>query len=126
MSAYDDIISILEEGESVEGIVFGPFGWGRVPQDGETWDYGYGEPGEETGEEPPVPFDMRGKVLTLEEARPYMQGWSFYCGHGAPECYSAYIWTNKRIFWVSEYDGATKLDYMPRNPTDCMPVMSGN
>ena len=126
MSAYDEILKMLEEGEKVEGIVFGPFSWGGVPKDGEQWDYGCDEPGEETGEEPPVPFHLRGKVLTLEEVRQYMNGWSFYNGCGVPKCYATYIWTNKRVFWVAAYEGETRLEFMPRDPTVCIPAMSGH
>jgi len=68
---------------------------------------------------------MRRKVLTLEQAKPYMKGWSFNNGYGAPECYAVRIWTNLRVFWVTQYDGATQLNNTLRNPVDCVPDMPG-
>lgn len=109
MNAYEDLQNYLEENETVEAIVFGPWGW-----------YGYCEP-----EPPPVPPDKRGQILTLEEAKPFMQDWSFYGGYGAPECYAVYIWTDQRIIWVTQYDGSTGLNSAPRNPQAVMPDMPG-
>ena len=121
MNAYDELIEKLEEGEHIEGIVFGPFGCGSPPRsETEPWKLGYDEP-----RNIPVPFNKRGVVLNIDEARPMMDGWSFYTGYGAPECYAVYIWTNKRIFWVTQYDGATGLCSAPRHPIDTMPDMPG-
>lgn len=109
MSALKDLKEYLGEGETVEGIVFGSWGWG-----------GHREPFDV-----PVPPNVRGKVLTLEQAAPYMDGWSFYGGFGAPKCYAVYVWTTSRVIWVTQYDGATDLDSAPRNPMEIMPDMSG-
>lgn len=116
MSAYNELMEYLQKGEEVEGIVFGAFGWY-----GSKSNLGYKEP-----KPPPVPFNKRRRVLTLEQAEPYMQqDWSFYGGYGAPECYATYIWTNKRVLWVTQYDGSTSFDSMPRNPCNCIPIMPG-
>lgn len=120
MSAYDDLQEILLEGEEVEGIVFGPWGWGIAPNEGEDWDYGYSEP-----DPPPVPFEKRGEVMTLDEAQQYMNGWSFYGGFGAPDCYATYIWTTERVMWVTQYDGSTRLNSAPRHPDEIIPNMPG-
>jgi len=106
MSAYEELLKELQEGETVEAIVFGKYGGG-----------GYCEI------EDGVPVNKKGVVLTLEEAEPYMQTWSFYGGFGAPECYATNIWTNKRILWVTQYDGSTNLDSAARNPTAYKPKM---
>ena len=102
LNAYDELMEELEGGEIVDGIVFGNYG-----------NSGYGEP-----EPNPVPEELKGKLLKPEEAKPYMDGWSFYSDVGAVECYATYIWTNKRVMWITQYDGATNLDSMPRNPCD--------
>lgn len=115
-----ELREFMMEGEYVEAIVFGPWGWGSAPRDGQEWEYGHGEPSP-----PPVPFELRGKVLTLAEAEPYMQSWSFNGGYGAPDCYATNIWTNKRVIWVTQYDGSTNLDSAPRYPTASMPDMPG-
>ena len=109
ISAYKDILEYLDKGETIEAIVFGNYGWN-----------GYGEPSI-----PPIPADKRGVVLSVQEAEPLMQGWSFYGGYGAPHCYAAYIWTDKRVIWVTQYDGSTDLDSAPRNPQNIMPIMPG-
>lgn len=119
--AYDDIADELQEGEVVEAIVFGAWGWGSLPHDDNAAPtLGYDEP-----DPPPVPFEQRKRILTLEEARPFMKGWSFHGGYGAPTCYAAYIWTNHRVIWVTQYDGSTSLSSMPRNPLVCQPDMPG-
>lgn len=108
MSAYDELMGFLEDGEYVERVVFGPFGWDPEPEKGR-----------------PVPIDKIGIVLTLEEAKLYMFGWNFFGGYGAPNCHATYVWTNTRVIWVTQYDGSTSLSSMPRNPVDCIPYMPG-
>ncbi len=124
MSAATELDAFLRDGEVVEAIVFGPWGWGNASSNGQAWEFGYGEPGEDTND-PPVPFAKRGVVLAYDEARPMMQTWEFEGGHGAPDCYAVRIWTNQRIIWVTQYDGATGLDSAERNPGPCMPDMPG-
>lgn len=119
MSAWDDLHDFLEGGEEVEAVVFGPWGWGSFIE-GRGWEPGYGEPNP-----PPVPFEKRGVLLDALEAMPYMRGWSFDGGYGAPMCYAVRIWTNRRVIWVTQYDGATWLDSAPRHPTAHMPDMPG-
>ena len=120
VNAWNELIEFLEEGETLESLVFGAWGWGCAPAEGEDWEEGYGEPGDM-----PVPADKRGRVLAPDEAKPLMDGWSFYGGYGAPDCYATYAWTNKRVIWVTQYDGATSLDAAPRNPIPCIPDMPG-
>lgn len=106
-SALKDLLNFLEEGEEVQAVVFGDWGWGNY---------------EDVGL---VPKERRGKVLSPQEAQCYMEGWSFNGGHGSPECYAAYIYTDQRLIFPSQYDGATNLEGMPLRPTECMPTMPG-
>ena len=108
MSAWDDLQKFLNDGEELEAIVFGEYGWG-----------GYGE------DEVFVPSDKQGVILTPEESRPLMNGWEIYGGYGSPDCYAIYAWTNKRVIWVTQYDGSTSLDSAPRNPEPVVPEMPG-
>lgn len=108
MSAYTELMEYLEEGEAVEALVFGDYGWGGYREDTEF-----------------VPKDKRKVVLTLEEAKPMMDGWKYYGGYGAPLCYATYVWTNKRVIWVTQYDGRTDLCSAPRSPVNCEPNMYG-
>ena len=119
-NAYDDLMDYLDPDETVEALVFGAWGWGCRPNDNSEWEPGHGEP-----DPTPVPFDMRGKVLSLEAAEPLMRSWSFYGGYGVPECYATNIWTNKRIIWVTQHDGATRLNSALRNPAEYLPDMPG-
>ena len=129
MNAYQELVDFL--GEPVRFIVFGAYGWGSAPREGESWEGGYGEPGTEDrykpsdNDPPPVPFDVRGKLLDREHAEPFMADWSFYGGYGSPECYAIYAWSDSWVAWVTQYDGATTLDKAPRNPIDIMPSMPG-
>ena len=54
-----------------------------------------------------------------------MKSWSFWGGYGAPQCYAIYAWSNQRVFWVTQYDGSTSLNFAPRIPIDTMPSMPG-
>jgi hypothetical protein len=114
MSAYDDLMELLKRDEKVEAIVFGGWGWsnGKKP--------GYNEP-----DPPPVPMSLRKKIMSLKAAQPMMQSWSFYSGYGSPQCYAVNIWTNKRVIWVTQYDGSTSLSSAPRNPCETLPDMPG-
>jgi hypothetical protein len=105
-NAYGELLEFLQDGEVIEGMVFGEWGWGG----------NYAEP-----HPYPVPATFQGTLLTLEDAKPLMDGWQFDGGFGAAECYPVYVWTNKRIIFVSEYDGATGLRALPRDPEDCYP-----
>lgn len=109
MSAYAELMEYLKEGEVVEAIVFGAWGWSE---------HGAPKPS-------PVPDEVKGKVLTLEQAEPMMQSWNFYGGYGAPECYATHIWTDRRVLWITQYDGLTQLSSAPRNPKVGLPSMPG-
>jgi hypothetical protein len=109
MNALKDLTKFLEDGEVVEALVFGTWGWDN-----------YNAPAPN-----PVPKERQGQLLTLDEASPMMEGWSFYGGFGSPSCPAVYIWTNQRVIWVTQYDGSTRLSSAPRNPMACDPQMPG-
>lgn len=85
----------LKEGEKIEAICFGGIGWLR--------DHMEGLP------EPEV-------LLTYEEAKPFLAR-KFDSGYGSAETPTMNVWTDKRILFVSEYDGSTSLNWFYRNPT---------
>lgn len=101
-NAYEDLLEFLREEEIVTAIVFGEWGWG-----------GYEEPIPNA-----VSHKLFGKILTIEEAKPLMQTWSFYSGYGAPECYAVNVYTNQRVIWVTQYDGSTSLNSMSIIPKE--------
>lgn len=45
--------------------------------------------------------------------------------YGGADCFPMYAWTESRIFFVSEYDGATGLSYVPRHPISTEPYFDG-
>lgn len=106
--AFIELLDYMKEGEIPEHIVFGEWGWGGFREEHEF-----------------VPIEIQGKVMKFEDAKPYMKGWTFDCGYGSPECYAIRLWTNKRVIWVTQYDGSTCLDSAYRNPTDHIPDMPG-
>ena len=122
MNAYNDLIDFLE-GEEVEAIVIGKYGGLMPPEEGEcTHDYYWCEDDEEV---PLVPLNLRGKILTLEKVKQYMDGWSFSGDYGAITCYAVHVWTKSRVVFVVCYNGATWLSSVPRNPCDEIPVCHG-
>lgn len=98
---------ILEEsdGEPIECVVIGENGW----LSNEIANYKDQE---------------RGKKLSWDEARKYLQ-YEFDDGFGSPNCNSIYAWTKNKVIFVSEYDGSTSICSVPRNPIDCDPKMFG-
>jgi len=42
-------------------------------------------------------------------------------GYGGADCYPFYAWSRSWVALVSEYDGATGVTYIPRNPTPVSP-----
>ena len=94
MKPYEELISELQEGEVVEAIVFGDWGEGKHNE-----------------HYPFVPVEQRGKILTLEEAKPFMEGWVDWNFRnrkwGKIRAYAAYIWTNQRIIWITQYEGTS-------------------
>ena len=111
MNAWDEIQDDMGEGEVLEYVVFGPWSWGgsrdNIPS-------------------PEVPPSIMGRRLLPQEAEPFLKTFGFDGGYGSPECYATWVYTNKRVMWVTQYDGSTCLDHMPRHPIQgVMPYMPG-
>jgi hypothetical protein len=58
----------------------------------------------------------RGVLLSWDEARP-MLDYKFDAGFGGQDCHNVWVWTPDRVLFVAEYDGATSVEGVPRNPT---------
>jgi hypothetical protein len=107
-SSFADDIERAAKGQEIEAIVIGDMGWP-----------GYGK------DERHAPGHARkGEILTWEEARPLLD-YPYDTGYGAPDCHGITAWTAKRVIFVTQYDGATAIDYVPRNPTRIVPHMPG-
>ena len=94
--------------EKITGCVIGNMGWG---------DYG----SESIPNYDKIP---KGKLLSWEEARPHLD-YNYDAGYGAPGCNCIHAWTKSKVIAVGQYDGATWIYSIPRNPTDIMPSMEG-
>lgn len=103
---WDDLVSACPEGETIEKVVIGRFGW-----------YGDNPRVESTK-------DVQGKVLSADEAKPLLS-YNYYRGYGSPDCHAVYCWTKNRVIFVSQYDGATSVCSVPRFPVECEPDMPG-
>lgn len=42
-------------------------------------------------------------------------------GYGGADCHAVIVWGEKYVYFVHEYDGATHIAKMPRNPQPCEP-----
>jgi hypothetical protein len=111
----DDIIRAAD-GEAIEAIVIGRFGWGSIHESDEEA-YGFAR-----SARVPVPQTLKGQVLTWDEAEPYLR-YSYDGGFGAPEVHAITAWTKSKVITVHEYDGATSLQFVARNPMAHEPGM---
>lgn len=64
-------------------------------------------------------------VQTWEEARPVLD-YEYHNGYGGADCHKVYAWTEARVLFVHEYDGATTVVWVPRNPVECAPDWGGS
>lgn len=106
-NAYEDILEVLEEGEVIEAIVF------EDPKDIYSM------------ESYSIPKENIGVPISLEQARPYLKGWTVYGSYGCEEVIPFYVWTNFRVLFIGSYDGSTWLTGVPRNPISCNPYTIG-
>lgn len=103
-----DWIKTYSDGEEVEAIVIGEMGWGN-----------YNSKNNPHYSEIPI-----GKVLSFKEAKKYLD-YEFDCGYGAPNCNAIYAYTKTWVMAISQYDGATGMFRIPRNPQEIVPEMPG-
>lgn len=47
-------------------------------------------------------------------------------GYGGADCFPMYAWSASWVWFIGEYDGATGLASVPRNPVSCEPQFSGD
>ena len=74
-------------------------------------------------DEPPAPF--MGKLLSWEEARPFLDGDfdAYYCC--SFPCYTIYAWTKTKVMFMVEYEMGCELCVVPRNPVSSFPLVYG-
>lgn len=64
------------------------------------------------------------KLITWDEALPILD-YEYDTGFGAPDCQAITAWTANYVLFVDNYDGATSVVAMPRNPIEHAPIMPG-
>lgn len=67
---------------------------------------------------------IEGKLISWEQAKHYLD-YEFDDSYGSPGCHAIYVWTENYILFISNYDGSTNYNMIPRNPIDCNPFMPG-
>lgn len=67
-----------------------------------------------------IPKEFIGKPVCFGDVREYFD-YEYDDGFGGTECHAIYLYTQNFIVFVSEYDGATSVDCIPRNPIECTP-----
>jgi hypothetical protein len=99
MTNFKDSILEVAGKEKIEAIVI--------------TNYDYGE------KDKPAP-----PVISWEEAIPILD-YEYHAGFGGVDCHAICAWTKTRILFVSQYDGATHVEWMYRNPTSFIPDIPG-
>jgi hypothetical protein len=106
MNNFLNYILSVADGEPIQAIVIGY--WGQ-----------YSEYKAHS-----VPKEIEGVVISLDMAKPYLN-YEYDYGFGSPEGHAITAWTATKVIFVSTYDGATWVEYVPRNPVNHMPTMPG-
>lgn len=73
-----------------------------------------------------VPLGKDENVLLSREDGLAKVNQEYDSGFGGADCFPLYAWTETRVYFVHEYDGATGLSWLPRNPRDAKPSFGGN
>jgi len=111
-------ITKATKGKEIVGVVIGRIGWADLSDCNEKNDYGHKKI-------PNYLLMPKRRVLTWEEAQKWLD-YKFDSGYGSQSCNTVYVWTEAKVFGISQYDGAVSMFSMPRNPIDCEPEMPGS
>jgi hypothetical protein len=103
---WTDILNATN-GEPIQSGVIGNFGWDRLYDSDSR-----------------VPQDQKTKLLTRDELSKLLN-YEYDAGYGAPDCHAVTIWTTAHVLFIVQYDGATNVHSVPRNPVPHIPEMPG-
>lgn len=73
---------------------------------------------------PHPPREFFERVQLWADARPWLDR-EYDTGFGGADCWPLYLWTPTRVVFVHEYDGATGVVSVPRNPVPGRPGYGG-
>jgi hypothetical protein len=102
---YAEDIETFIEGQTVRFVVIGDMGWSGYREDSK-------------------PEVKKNVVQTWAEARESLN-YDYDTGFGAPDCHAIAAYTENYVIMCYQYDGATGLFSVPRNPTAETPEMPG-
>jgi hypothetical protein len=60
--------------------------------------------------------NLAGQIIQLPEALEALD-YEYESGFGCQDCHSIYLYSADWVYYIHEYDGATGIVYLPRNPT---------
>jgi hypothetical protein len=67
----------------------------------------------------------KSRVLSWDEAQGFLD-YDFNEGYGTPGCNAITAWTETKVIAINQYDGATSIFSLPRNPINHDPIMPGS
>ncbi len=102
MSNFAEDIERAAKGEEIEAIV--------VTHSRDTFEEEWS----------PEDFKEPYLVRTWQEVKPRLD-YEYDTGFGGADCHAIFAWTPTRIVFVTEYDGATSVTSLPRNPVEGRP-----
>lgn len=70
-----------------------------------------------------IPGELCNISLTVEQALPLLN-YTYDADYGLQDCHNVYVYTATRVIYVHEYDGATWLESVPRNPPTTQELQS--
>lgn len=59
----------------------------------------------------------KGRLINWQDAAIALD-YEYDAGYGSMDCHDVYVWTANYIYYVHEYDGATWVESIDRNPTE--------
>src|SRR5665648_1093277 len=98
--SFAEEIELASGGEVIDSAVIGGMGWSSYGADKRH------APG----------LARQGEVPPWSVARPLLD-YEYDTGYGAPDCQAVHAWTAYRVIFVSQYDGSTRVTWVPRHPT---------
>ncbi len=70
------------------------------------------------------------EAATIRQVEPWAEAskkidYEYHDGFGGADCHAVIAWGERFVYFVHEYDGATGIQFVPRNPEPCAPSWAG-
>ena len=86
---FAEEIEHAANGETIEAVICGERGWSGSPTS---------------------------NVMTWADSRPIFD-YEYNHDFGGVDCHAVNVWTESKVIFVSQYDGMTNVETIPRSPT---------